>query len=82
MPASASNPLQWQPLPSGPLLRPGTEDARVPELTRRLVSEGYLNAMPLTVDHHYDNELVAAVKSFRRCSLQADGVVGAGTLKN
>ena len=53
---------QWQPLASGPLLRPGAEDARVPELARRLVSEGYLSHLPATVDHHYSNELVAAVK--------------------
>ena len=73
---------QWQPLASGPLLRPGAEDARVPELVRRLVSEGYLSHMPATVDHHYSNELVAAVKSFQLDhSLQADGVIGAGTLK-
>ncbi|ARQ75123.1 murein L,D-transpeptidase [Pseudomonas fragi] len=73
---------QWQSLASGPLLRPGMQDARVPDLARRLVSEGYLNHMPTTVDHHYSNELVAAVKSFQLDhSLQADGVIGAGTLK-
>ena len=73
---------QWQPLASGPLLRPGMQDARVPDLARRLVSEGYLNHMPATVDHHYSNELAAAVKSFQLDhSLQADGVIGAGTLK-
>ena len=73
---------QWQPLAGGPLLRPGMQDARVPELARRLVSEGYLSHMPATVDHHYSNELAAAVKSFQLDhSLQADAVIGAGTLK-
>ena len=73
---------QWQPLASGPLLRPGMQDARVPELAKRLASEGYLSHQPAIVDHHYSNELAAAVKSFQLDhSLQADGVIGAGTLK-
>ncbi|MDY7580199.1 L,D-transpeptidase family protein [Pseudomonas sp. CCI3.1] len=73
---------QWQPLASGPLLRPGMQDARVPELAKRLFSEGYLNQLPASVDHTYTNELAAAVKSFQLDhSLQADGVIGAGTLK-
>ena len=73
---------QWQPLASGPLLRPGMQDARVPELARRLLNEGYLNHLPASVDHTYTNELAAAVKSFQLDhSLQADGVIGAGTLK-
>ena len=73
---------QWQPLASGPLLRPGMQDARVPELAKRLFSEGYLNHLPASVDHTYTNELAAAVKSFQLDhSLQADGVIGAGTLK-
>lgn len=73
---------QWQPLASGPLLRPGMQDSRVSELAKRLVSEGYLSHQPPIIDNTYNNELVAAVKSFQLDhSLQPDGVIGAGTLK-
>ena len=73
---------QWQPLPSGPLLRPGMQDARVPALDQRLLSEGYLNHQPVLSANTYTDELAAAVKSFQLShSLQADGVIGEGTLK-
>lgn len=72
---------QWQPLASGPLLRPDMQDARVPALAQRLFSEGYLSSPLATDDNAYGPELVNAVKSFQlNHSLQADGVVGQGTL--
>ncbi|OLF53271.1 murein L,D-transpeptidase [Pseudomonas chlororaphis] len=71
----------WQPLASGPLLRPQMQDARVPELAQRLFKEGYLSAQPKALDTLYSSDLVSAVKSFQLShSLQADGVLGAGTL--
>lgn len=71
----------WQPLASGPLLRPQMQDERVPELARRLFEEGYLSALPHDLGTLYRDDLVSAVKSFQLShSLQADGVVGAGTL--
>jgi murein L,D-transpeptidase YcbB/YkuD len=71
----------WQPLPSGPLLRPDMQDVRVPELTQRLFSEGYLSSPQVSVENTYGSELVDAVKSFQlNHSLQADGVIGPGTL--
>lgn len=72
---------QWQPVGNGPLLRPAMEDQRVPELARRLYNEGYLADVIVTPDNTYDDVLVEAVKHFQAShSLQADGVVGPGTI--
>ncbi|CRM54985.1 MULTISPECIES: L,D-transpeptidase family protein [Pseudomonas] len=69
----------WDPVASGPLLRPGMEDPRVPELARRLISGGYL--AKASSGKQYHDELVKAVKAFQLShSLQADGVIGAGTV--
>lgn len=71
----------WSALASGPLLRPGMSDARVPELAQRLFSEGYLTDLSAIVDTGYNTVLVSAVKDFQlNHSLQADGVIGPGTL--
>ncbi|NVZ68018.1 L,D-transpeptidase family protein [Pseudomonas costantinii] len=71
----------WDPVASGPLLRPGMEDPRVPELARRLYSGGYLAKAPIGNARQYRDELVKAVKAFQLShSLQADGVIGAGTV--
>lgn len=70
---------QWGVIADGPLLRPGSEDPRVPALARRLVSGGQLASVPK--GNQYGNELVAAVKRFQAShSLQADGVIGPGTV--
>ncbi|WP_055136371.1 L,D-transpeptidase family protein [Pseudomonas corrugata] len=72
---------EWQPVPTGALLQPDKQDARVPVLARRLFSEGYLSAPPAEGDEHYSPSLVEAMKSFQlRHSLQADGVVGPWTV--
>ncbi|KAF1032853.1 MAG: hypothetical protein GAK37_00343 [Pseudomonas sp.] len=69
----------WDPIASGPLLRPGMEDARVPELARRLVGGGYLASAP--AGRQYQGALVKAVKAFQQGhSLQDDGVIGPGTV--
>lgn len=70
---------QWGVIADGPLLRPGGEDSRVPALARRLVSGGQLASVPK--GNQYGNELVEAVKRFQAShSLQADGVIGPGTV--
>ena len=70
---------QWGVIADGPLLRPGGEDPRVPALARRLVSGGQLASVPK--GNQYANELVEAVKRFQAShSLQADGVIGPGTV--
>ncbi|WP_315338351.1 L,D-transpeptidase family protein [Pseudomonas grimontii] len=71
----------WDPVGSGPLLRPGMDDPRVPELARRLHSGGYLPDEPKGAGKQYGPELVTAVKAFQLShSLQSDGVIGAGTV--
>lgn len=76
-------PPGWPNVPDGQTLRPDMNDPRVPVLRERLASEGYLDAGPaLDSDHHrYDPTLVSALKRFQlHHALQADGILGAGTL--
>ena len=70
----------WQPVPDGPALKPGMQDARVMALRERLRITGELaNDSPLT--DLFDEQLEAAVKQFQqRHRLNDDGVVGKGTL--
>lgn len=69
----------WPVVGQGQLLKPGMQDPRVLVLAERMLSEGYLDHLPA---HKHDPELAAAVKSFQLDhSLQADGVIGPGTLK-
>ncbi|RON03419.1 murein L,D-transpeptidase [Pseudomonas brassicacearum] len=71
----------WPAVASGPLLRPGTHDARIPVLARRLFSEGYLPSVSASLGTAYNTELVSAVKNFQLShSLQADGMVGSDTV--
>lgn len=79
----------WLPIPSGPLLKPGAVDARVPMLEQRLVSEGYLPRLLLNTEagehregeHLYSEERVMAVKTFQRHHLlKEDGIVGPQTM--
>jgi murein L,D-transpeptidase YcbB/YkuD len=73
--------LDWTPIGSGPLLRPDMQDVRVPQLAQRLFSEGYLASPLADPGNDYSPALVSAVKSFQlNHSLQADGVVGQGTV--
>lgn len=68
----------WDPVATGPLLKPGMEDPRVPELARRLYSGGYLAKAPTGNSRQYRDELVKAFQLSH--SLQADGVIGTGTV--
>jgi len=64
----------WQAMPSGPTLRPGMSDARVPLLRQRLLDDTGVT------DMRYAPELVEAVKGFQlQHGLEDDGVVGAAT---
>jgi len=78
----------WAPLPEGPSLKPGMEDARVPVLRARLEVTRDLEsaAVPAAPDGArpspdlYDPGLEAGVKRFQdRHGLLPDGVVGPAT---
>ncbi|MEC7816070.1 MAG: L,D-transpeptidase family protein [Pseudomonadota bacterium] len=80
----------WPAIESGPALKPGTSDARVPALRERLIQLGDLagpdndaaDADATLLDNpEYDADLQAAVSAFQaRHGLDSDGVVGAKTL--
>ena len=64
-------------IPDGGVIRPGTQDTRVPLLRQRLKVEGG------ETDLHYDDALVAAVKEYQKSAgLNPDGLVGAGTIRS
>lgn len=72
----------WERIGSGPVLKPGMTDARMPALRRRLEVEGDLEAGHAGNDDRYDEALAAGVKAFQaRHLLEPDGTIGAGTLK-
>ncbi|WP_245261566.1 murein L,D-transpeptidase [Ancylobacter sp. FA202] len=67
------------PIPSGPSLRPGESDPRVPLLRARLGVGADAGAQE--GDEFYDDRLVDAVRGFQRLAGQSvDGIVGRGTL--
>jgi murein L,D-transpeptidase YcbB/YkuD len=64
-------------IPDGQLLKPGTDDPRVPLLRKRLKVAGD------EASQRYDGALLEAVKGFQKGNdLNADGVVGPGTLRH
>ena len=73
----------WKSVASGPALKPGVHDPRVPAVRSRLAVSGDLavaDASGTSLD--YDEKLVAAVKVFQeRHALTADGTIGASTVK-
>jgi L,D-transpeptidase YcbB len=70
------------PIPPGPALKPGDSDARIALLRSRLAASGDLAEADAAGDPPvYDAPLEAAVRRYQaRMGLEADGVVGAGTL--
>ncbi|WP_354668090.1 L,D-transpeptidase family protein [Pacificibacter marinus] len=69
----------WGPQVSGKALEPGQSNANVVALRDRLIAMGYLKRNASTV---YDANIQKAVQLFQqRHGLSADGVAGAGTLK-
>ena len=75
----------WPTVPEGPALRAGEAGPRVAALRRRLAASGELSAddggNDAVSDTVFDDPLDAAVRSFqRRHGLEADGIVGEGTL--
>ncbi|EIM01692.1 hypothetical protein UUC_10864 [Rhodanobacter denitrificans] len=69
----------WPLIADGTTLKPGSRDARVPALRRRLQRVGH--AVGDGVDDRYDPALEAALKQFQREQyLAADGHLGKATL--
>ncbi len=65
----------FDPIPDGPLLRPGASDERVELVKRRLLGPG-------PHDGAFDPELKQAVMALQReAGLEADGIVGPATLE-
>jgi len=72
----------WETLSSGPMLKIGMNDSRVPQLCRRLVASHDLESGSPAVADTFDDRLAAAVRRFqRRHGLAADGAVGPATLQ-
>lgn len=73
----------WPELPSGPSLRAGETDSRIPLLRQRLGLAGYSRAevADAASARYFDDPLLAAVTQFQRDhGLAADGVVGRATI--
>ena len=69
-------------VPSGPVLKPGMSDKRIPLLVKRLQSEGYLNrnSIPDT-PYRYSPRIVEAVRAFQKTfNLTRDGIIGSDTI--
>jgi L,D-transpeptidase YcbB len=72
----------WPTVPSGPALKPGMTDERVPVIARRLAVTRDLDArLEAALTTLYDGEVVTAVRRFQeRHGLAADGAIGKATL--
>ena len=77
----------WPTFRQGPTIEPGTNDARIPDLIKRLVAEGDLAAADgarlTAMGDFYGPEVEAAVRGFQtRHGLAADGRIGTGTQRS
>ncbi len=71
----------WPAIPAGEPLEPGGADDRVVALRARLRASGDLTGEPVAEPRSFDEALADAVRGFQtRHGLEADGVVGPGTL--
>ncbi|MDX1298118.1 MAG: L,D-transpeptidase family protein [Pseudomonas sp.] len=71
----------WPTLTSGPLLKPGSQDARLPVLRARLLAQGYLAAEGEALGSAYDLATQTALENFQRDhGLNPDGILGPASL--
>ena len=67
----------WHQIPAGPSIKPGMHDDRLAAIRKRLAITGDYRQKPSADPSHFDDGLVAAVKTFQaRHHLEPDGVVG------
>lgn len=74
----------WPTIASGPTIRPGERDARLPQIRARLAAEGYLQPASLPDDQAviYDKDLEQTVENYQtRNGLKADGNIGSKTVE-
>jgi L,D-transpeptidase YcbB len=70
----------WFPVASGKSIHPGDQDPRIPAISKRLQTEGFLQT-GTTDTLSYDEPLVQAVTQFQlRHGLTGDGVIGKTTI--
>ena len=70
----------WPQIPSGPTIRPGAQDERMPLLRALLLKTGDLE-LAVAANNTYDPGTIDAVKIYQnRHGLKADGVIGPKTL--
>jgi murein L,D-transpeptidase YcbB/YkuD len=71
----------WPAIPSGPTLKPGMDDPRIPVIRTLLDALGELADDPSRTSTTYDDDVAAAVERFQeRHGLDADGILGPATL--
>lgn len=71
----------WLTIPSGPTLKPGMSDVRIPAIRARLIASGDLDSGASSDALEYDPQLDVAVRSFQqRMGLADDAVLGPTTL--
>ena len=67
----------WPRVPTGPALKPGMRDMRVPIIRKRLAATADYQGKAGPSSNIYDRFLVAAVKTFqKRHGIDIDGIVG------
>jgi murein L,D-transpeptidase YcbB/YkuD len=78
-------PPARQPVPEGPLLRPGMSDSRVAQIAALLLEDGFLPDADIptaALGYRYDEALVQAVRRFQaNQGLQTDGIIGPQTIR-
>lgn len=70
----------WTAIPDGPSIKPGQDDERIPQVRKRLIATGELDAKH-DKSKQFDGVLTTAIKRFQlRHGIEADGAVGKATL--
>lgn len=72
----------WPPIETEEILARGAEGEKVTKLIENLSARNYLNSAQIEADQYFDQQVETAVQRFQLDhGLDADGVVGAKTLK-